>query len=95
MPTDLGGVKAGTYDHERLQRDGNIQAIVGSFCAKIKKSLKEVSITKRVGINQSEFFNNFTEEFEKMILGAKNISVFFIHSRQWGSVCLYGVTYAG
>jgi len=83
LPTDLGGVTAGTYDYERLQRDGNTQAIVGSFCTEIKKSLKSIPIAKRVGIKQVDFFNNFTEEFEKMILNANKVSVFFIHSRQW------------
>lgn len=84
LPTDLRGVTAGTYDYERLEeRDGNMQAIVGPFCTEIKKSLKKTHVTKRLGIKQSDFFNRFTEEFEKMILSASKISVFFIHSRQW------------
>lgn len=83
LPTDLGGITAGTYDYARLQRDSNIQAIVGPFCTEVKKSLKSIPFTKRVGIKQSDFFNRFTEEFEKMIVDSNKISVFFIHSRQW------------
>lgn len=82
LPTDLGGVTAGTYDYIRLYSDDKIQAIVGPFCTEIKKSLKN-TIIRRVGVKQSEFFDNFSEEFKKMIINANKISVFFIHSRRW------------
>lgn len=84
LPTDLGGITPGTYDYERLQKDRNIQAIVGSFCAQIKQRLKK-DIPKKnyIGIKRAKLFNNFTNDFEKLIMDSEKVILFFIHSRQW------------
>lgn len=85
IPTDLAGITAGTYDYERLINDRlNLRAIVGPFCTQIKGIITQnVKIRPGIGIKRAELFNNFTEEFEKMILNTKKITLFFIHSRQW------------
>lgn len=84
LPTDLAGITAGTYDYERSQSDENLEALVGPFCSKIKKVLKKHKPKdKYIGIIKAELFNNFTEEFEKLILKSNKIGLFFIHSRQW------------
>ena len=85
LPTDLGGVTAGTYDFERLQKDKkNIRAIVGPFCTQVEEMLsKNKNVSKGIGIRKAEMFNNFTEDFELLITSANTITLFFIHSRQW------------
>jgi hypothetical protein len=84
IPTDLYGVTAGTYDYERLmQQPDKIESIVATFCNQIKFQIKNNPVNQGIGIKESKMFNNFTEDFEKLINQAKNITLFFIHSRQW------------
>ncbi|SFN21330.1 Predicted nucleotide-binding protein containing TIR-like domain-containing protein [Chitinophaga sp. YR627] len=84
LPSDLGGITAGTYDHERLITDRNFKATVGPFCTQIKEMLNKGELTKtNIGVSKAAFFNNFTTDFESLIRAADNITLFFIHSRQW------------
>lgn len=85
LPTDLGGVTAGTYDFERLQKDKkNIRAIVGPFCTEVENIITKADLSnKGIGIKKAAMFNNFTEDFEVLIKNSNTIALFFIHSRQW------------
>jgi len=84
IPTDLGGVTPGTYDFERIKNDPNYQAIVGSFCSKVKKEiLKTTATSTKLGIKDDSLFQKFNDEFQNLISKSNKIALFFIHSRSW------------
>lgn len=70
LPTDLTGIQPGEYSIDRS--DGNITAALGTFCTKVKRSIKEYSDTIILGyFDEPEHIINLIKqkpEFWKLLL---------------------------
>ncbi len=83
LPTDLLGLTAGDYDPDRV--DKNLTAAMGAVCNKTRRLVSErgSGIPVRSGLLRAELFTDFTDDFGPLIRDAKEITVYFIHSRRW------------
>ncbi len=84
LPTDLSGFTMATYRAKR--DDGNIRAALGSACTQIRREIggltkagaKDIPVIAKRGL-----FSDFTPIFPALFEKAKNVTLYFIHSRRW------------
>lgn len=84
LPTDLLGVYFAGFQAKRS--DGNITAALGTACSQIRRELKKltpVAAKKIPEILRSGWFSEYATVFPQLLSKAKNVTLYFIHSRRW------------
>lgn len=78
IPTDLVGLTPAAYDPEHH----NLMAALGPACTEIKAAIRS-NETRKYGLENIGFFEEFTGEFEILFKKSGELTTFFIHSRRW------------
>lgn len=84
LPTDLGGLITGRYRARRVR--GGLQAALGPLCSEVAQLIRERSYQARSGdarVISTRVFNEYGERFVELLQKAKEITLYFIHSRKW------------
>jgi hypothetical protein len=84
LPTDLSGINPLVYDSRR--NDANWEAALGPASTQIRDAIRKFVVTaplKRVGFVGTAFFPDYAKRFEEILDQAREITLYFIHSRRW------------
>lgn len=84
LPTDLDGLITGRYQARRVR--GGLEVALRPLCTEVAKLIRERSYPARSGdarVISTRIFNEYGDRFAELLQKAKEITLYFIHSRRW------------